>query len=62
MLQTVSHILTTLSFPPDATFEPSGAQSSAKTSSACPGSSCFNFLSFTLQTDMIREECPKCNY
>lgn len=48
-----TYSLRTLSFPPEATREPSGAQSTAYTSSACPGSSSNSFLVFKLQTNVI---------
>lgn len=38
------------SLPPDATMEPSGLQSTAYTSSACPGKSILSFLVRTSQT------------
>lgn len=38
------------SLPPDATMEPSGLQSTAYTSSACPGKSILSFLLRTSQT------------
>ena len=44
------HNLTFLSLPPDATMLPSGDQSTAYTSSACPGRSSFSFLLRTSHT------------
>lgn len=43
---------TSLSFPPEATLEPLGAQSTANTSSPCPGNSISSFLFFMFHTIM----------
>ena len=44
------HSFMILSLPPDATADPSGLQSTAKTSSACPGRSSFSFRVLMSQT------------
>ncbi len=61
MLIQCLHILTALSFPPLPTLSPSGLQSTAKTSSWCPGRSSFSFPVVTSQTLSVVSLLPLTN-